>query len=77
MPSIPWSGDGLTAQLTKEGTIPEEIFNKAMVNNVDEAIEAASRIGYPVMLKASEGGGGKGIRMSNTEEELRTNFVQV
>jgi len=48
-----------------------------MVHNVDEAIAAANRIGYPVMLKASEGGGGKGIRMSKTEEELRTNFVQV
>jgi hypothetical protein len=37
----------------------------------------ANRIGYPVMLKASEGGGGKGIRMSNSDEELRSNFVQV
>lgn len=43
MPSIPWSGDGLTAELTEEGTIPEEIFNKAMVTTVDEVrgVEAA------------------------------------
>lgn len=26
VPSIPWSGDGLTAELTKEGTIPDEVF---------------------------------------------------
>lgn len=36
VPSIPWSGDGLTAELTAEGTIPEEVFNKAMVTTVEE-----------------------------------------
>ena len=77
VPSIPWSGDGLTAELTDDGRIPDETFNKAMVHTADEAVAAAERIGYPVMLKASEGGGGKGIRMSASEEELRTNFVQV
>jgi len=77
VPSIPWSGDGLKADLNEEGRIPDEIFNKAMVTTVEEAVEAADRIGYPVMLKASEGGGGKGIRMSDNEEQLRTNFIQV
>ncbi|KAH8074526.1 acetyl-CoA carboxylase [Aureococcus anophagefferens] len=38
--------------------------------------ESRARIGYPVMLKASEGGGGKGIRMSHSEDELKSNFVQ-
>jgi carbamoylphosphate synthase large subunit len=47
-----------------------------MVRTVEEALESANRIGYPVMLKASEGGGGKGIRLSKNDEELRTNFVQ-
>ena len=37
----------------------------------------AEKIGYPVMLKASEGGGGKGIRMVKNPEDLRTNFIQV
>ncbi|KAG5181165.1 acetyl-CoA carboxylase [Tribonema minus] len=77
VPSIPWSGDGLTADLTDEGTIPTETFNKAMVTTLEEATAAAKRIGFPVMVKASEGGGGKGIRMSNSEEELRSHFVQV
>ena len=77
VPSIPWSGDGLEANLTEEGTIPDEIFNKAMVTTVDECVEAARRIGFPVMLKASEGGGGKGIRMSADEDQLRANFEQV
>ena len=33
--------------------------------------------GYPVMLKASQGGGGKGIRMAHSDEELRNGFAQV
>jgi len=37
----------------------------------------AEKIGYPVMIKASEGGGGKGIRMAKEPSELRTNFIQV
>ena len=77
VPSIPWSGDGLTAELTAEGTIPQEVFNKACVTTVDEALAAAERIGFPVMLKASEGGGGKGIRMSADADALRVNFEQV
>ena len=48
-----------------------------MVTTEEECIAAAERIGYPVMLKASEGGGGKGIRMSKDAAELRNNFVQV
>lgn len=77
VPSIPWSGDGLEATLNDEGTIPDEIFNKAMVTTVEEALDAANRIGYPVMLKASEGGGGKGIRMSDNDDEMRVNFEMV
>jgi acetyl-CoA carboxylase/biotin carboxylase 1 len=77
VPSIPWSGDGLTAELTAEGTIPQDVFDKACVTTVDEALAAAERIGFPVMLKASEGGGGKGIRMSADADALRVNFEQV
>ena len=38
VPSIPWSGDGLEAILTEEGTIPIDIFNKAMVTTIDECL---------------------------------------
>ncbi|MGB3682520.1 MAG: acetyl-CoA carboxylase biotin carboxylase subunit [Rubrobacteraceae bacterium] len=37
----------------------------------DEAVETAQEIGYPVMIKASAGGGGRGIRVAEDEEELR------
>eukprot|EP00930_Biecheleria_cincta_P038398 TRINITY_DN26381_c0_g2_i1.p1 TRINITY_DN26381_c0_g2~~TRINITY_DN26381_c0_g2_i1.p1 ORF type:complete len:2142 (-),score=492.71 TRINITY_DN26381_c0_g2_i1:106-6303(-) len=77
VPSIPWSGDGLTCELTAEGTIPQEVFDKAMVNTVDEAVARSAKIGFPVMVKASEGGGGKGIRKATNVEELKVAFTNV
>jgi acetyl-CoA carboxylase/biotin carboxylase 1 len=86
VPSIPWSGsfggvdDGpLEANLNAEGTIPQEIFEKGTCRNVEEAVEAANRIGYEngIMIKASEGGGGKGIRFVTNEADLRNAFIQV
>jgi acetyl-CoA carboxylase/biotin carboxylase 1 len=86
VPSIPWSGsyggenDGpLVAELTEEGTIPEETFEKATCRTVEEAIEAAQKIGYEngIMIKASEGGGGKGIRFVDNEEDLKNAYIQV
>ena len=75
--TMPWNGDGLTANLDENGNIPEEQFDAACIHSEDEAVEAAERIGYPVMLKASEGGGGKGIRKALDEAELRTAYPQV
>lgn len=43
---------------------------------IDEAKRAAQRIGYPVMLKACAGGGGRGIRLIREEEELEEAFLQ-
>lgn len=77
VPSIPWSGGGITAELNEEGVIPKDIFDSACVFDVEGAVAAADRIGYPVMIKASEGGGGKGIRMAKNLEELKSGFVQV
>ena len=36
--------------------MPEELYNKGVISNSQEGLEAAKRIGFPVMLKASEGG---------------------
>ncbi|MDR0842219.1 MAG: acetyl-CoA carboxylase biotin carboxylase subunit [Acidobacteriota bacterium] len=45
------------------------------VANTDEAVLIARSIGYPVMLKASAGGGGKGLRVAWNDEEIRERFV--
>lgn len=44
---------------------------------LDEAVALAGEIGYPVMLKATSGGGGRGIRRCNTENELRRHYDRV
>eukprot|EP01041_Mallomonas_annulata_P006607 gene6607-13373_t len=77
VPSIPWSGDGIVSGLDAEGNIPKDIFDSACVFSADQAAVTAKKIGYPVMIKASEGGGGKGIRMAKDEEELKVNFRQI
>jgi propionyl-CoA carboxylase alpha chain len=43
--------------------------------SADEAFEVATQIGCPVMLKASAGGGGKGMRVANTLDEVRDGFI--
>ncbi len=42
--------------------------------SADEAVGTAQEIGYPVMVKAAAGGGGRGIRVAGNEEELRKSF---
>ena len=73
----PWNGDGLPANLDENKKIPQKDFDAACIGTEDEAVEAAERVGYPVMLKASEGGGGKGIRKATNEAELRAAWPQV
>lgn len=46
------------------------------VPTVEEAVEAARGIGYPILIKASGGGGGRGMRKVNNEAELRQAFPQ-
>ncbi len=44
---------------------------------VEEALRAAEKIGYPIMLKATSGGGGRGIRRCDNGEELQRNYERV
>jgi biotin carboxylase len=73
---MPWSGSGLTVDYAKYG-IPKDIYLSSCVTTVEEAKLAAERIGYPIMIKASEGGGGKGIRRVSNSDEIDLAFPQV
>ncbi len=48
-----------------------------LLSDVDEAVEAAKKIGYPVMLKSTAGGGGIGISICENEEELKNSYDKV
>ena len=47
------------------------------METLDEALAQATRIGFPCLLKASEGGGGKGIRKVANVEECKNAFEQI
>ncbi len=47
------------------------------ISDTDHAAKIAGEIGYPVMMKASAGGGGKGMRLAYTEQDVREGFAQV
>lgn len=47
------------------------------IRDTEHAVEIASGIGYPVMMKASAGGGGKGMRLAFSEADVRENFQSV
>lgn len=61
-------------KLMEEANIPVVPGSKGIINNEEEAIAIANEIGYPVMIKASSGGGGKGIRIVNNESQLISDF---
>lgn len=64
-------GDKSTAKKTmEEAKVPIVPGTKGLITNLDEAIEVAKNIGYPVIVKATAGGGGKGMRVAKDEEEL-------
>jgi acetyl-CoA carboxylase biotin carboxylase subunit len=54
--------------------VPVVPGGKEPVHKVEEALEMAKNIGFPVMIKASSGGGGKGMRVSYGEDDFEANF---
>ena len=57
--------------------IPVMPGSEGSLRDLDEALTLAEEIGYPIMLKATNGGGGRGIRRCNTAQELRKNYQRV
>ncbi|XP_061460823.1 acetyl-CoA carboxylase 1 isoform X1 [Rhineura floridana] len=83
IPTLPWSGCGLQVDWQETDfqkrtlNVPQELYEKGCVKDVDDGLRAAEEVGYPVMIKASEGGGGKGIRKVNNADDFPNLFRQV
>lgn len=61
-------------RLMQEANVPVIPGSDGVLSTVEEALTVADKIGYPVMLKAAAGGGGKGIRKVLSKEELPQHF---
>ncbi len=61
-------------ELMKKAGVPVILGSEGSIKGLKDAIKIADIIGYPVILKAAAGGGGKGIRIVNNKEELETNY---
>ena len=69
-------GDKISARIKMiEAGVPVVPGTQENLKSVEEAVELCNKIGYPVMLKASMGGGGKGMRTAQSEEEFESCFV--
>jgi acetyl-CoA carboxylase, biotin carboxylase subunit len=54
----------------REAGVPIVPGSQGIVKDAEEAVSLAEKIGYPVIIKATAGGGGKGIRVAKTEQDL-------
>jgi propionyl-CoA carboxylase alpha chain len=74
-PAIEAMGDKITskklAQAAGVSTVPGYM---GLIADADEAVKISREIGYPVMIKASAGGGGKGMRIAFSDDEAREGF---
>ena len=61
-------------EMFKNAGIPVIPGSDGSIKGISEAMQLAEKIGYPIMLKAANGGGGKGIRIVNNQEELEENY---
>jgi acetyl-CoA carboxylase biotin carboxylase subunit len=69
-------GDKVIARKTAEQYgLPVTPGTKEAVSGAEEALEACKKIGYPAIIKAAAGGGGKGMRIVRSAEELKENFL--
>ena len=74
-PAIRAMGDKIESKrLARLAGVPTLPGSEGAVGDVDEALAEAQRIGYPVLLKASAGGGGKGMRIAREPDACRDGF---
>ena len=64
----------IAREIMKKANVPVIPGSDGLINNIEEAKIEAKKIGYPIMIKASSGGGGKGIRIVPNESELENAY---
>ena len=68
-------GDKITSKkIAAEAGVSTVPGHMGLIGDADEAVKIAKSIGYPVMIKASAGGGGKGMRIAHNDAEAREGF---
>ena len=68
-------GDKITSkQIAEQAGVNTIPGYDCILKDAEQAVEKAAEIGYPVMLKATAGGGGKGMRIAHNEQECRDGF---
>ncbi len=73
---IEMMGDKIQAKkIAKENGLPVIEGSEGGVKNIKEAKQLCNKIGFPVLIKASGGGGGKGMKIVNDENEFETSFL--
>ncbi|KIJ20620.1 hypothetical protein PAXINDRAFT_165527 [Paxillus involutus ATCC 200175] len=80
VPTMAWSGSGISdTELSEQGfvIVPDKAYKEACVTSVEEGLAKAEQIGWPVMIKASEGGGGKGIRKVDQPDAFKNAYHAV
>ncbi|MEO2074390.1 MAG: acetyl-CoA carboxylase biotin carboxylase subunit [Bacillus sp. (in: firmicutes)] len=60
----------IARETMREAGVPIVPGSTGIINDIDEALELVEKIQYPVIIKATAGGGGKGIRVAKNEQEL-------
>src|SRR5690606_33411773 len=74
-PAIEKMGDKITSKkLAQEAGVSTVPGYMGLIADADEAVKISDQIGYPVMIKASAGGGGKGMRIAWNAAEAREGF---
>ncbi len=61
-------------EMMKAAGVPVVPGSEGVVENLEQGLEIAETVGYPIILKAVSGGGGRGMRIIRAKEEFETNF---
>ena len=65
----------IARELAMKNGIPMAMGSQGNISNEEEAVKIAEKIGYPVIIKAASGGGGRGMRIVRKPEEMERNFI--